>query len=207
MCYDVARGAPLPDSLHPLPNYLTRIRKVGLLSGEKVVGLFSPSDGVITEPTAAGPLLITTSQRIISFSEDQDERETMLFPVEELKGITVKNGSANSLTLWQGLVMIAGRLILYFVVSYWLTGKIEGPRLPLINIDLGPFVILIGILAGAWIAWKHYFASVGGLVYLQGSNWGFSFSYQGEQAADEVYQLVNTIFDARNARSGYSPPN
>ncbi len=171
------------------------------------MGLFSPSDGVITEPTAAGPLLITTSQRIISFSEDPDERETMLFPVEELKGITVKNGSANSLTLWQGLVMIAGGLILYFVVSYWLTGKIEGPRLPLINIDLGPFVILIGILAGAWFAWKHYFASAGGLVYLQGSNWGFSFSYQWDHAADEVYKLVNTIFDARNARSGYSPPN
>ena len=196
----------MSDSLHPLPSYLTRIRNVGLLSGEKVVSLFSPSEGVIAEPTAAGPLLITTNQRIISFSKDQDDRETMLFPVEELKGITVKNGSANSLALWQGLVMIAGGLILYFVVSYWLTGKLEGPRLPLIDIDLGPFVLLIGILAGAWLAWKHYSASAGGLVYLQGSNWGFSFSYQGEQAADEVYKLVNTIFDARNARSGYSPP-
>lgn len=196
----------MSDSLHPLPSYLTRIRNVGLLSGEKVVSLFSPSEGVIAEPTAAGPLLITTNQRIISFSQDQDDRETMLFPVEELKGITVKNGSANSLTLWQGLLMIVGGLILYFVVSYWLTGKLEGPSLPLIDIDLGPFVLLIGILAGAWFTWKHYSAPAGGLVYLQGSNWGFSFSYQGEQAADEVYQLVNTIFDARNARSGYSPP-
>jgi len=197
----------LSHSLHPLPSYLTEIRNVGLLSGEKVVSLFSPSDGVVAEPTTAGPLLITTSQRIISFSEDQDDRETMLFPVEELKGITVKNSSANSLTLWQGLVMIAGGLILYFAVSYWLTGRLQGPRLPLIDIDLGPFVILLGILAGAWFAWKHYFAPTGGLLYLQGSNWGFSFPYQGEHAADEVYQLVNTIFDARNARSGYSPPD
>ena len=199
----------MSDSLHPLPSYLTRIRNVGLLSGEKVVSLFSPSEGVIAEPTAAGPLLITTNQRIISFSQDQDDRETMLFPVEELKGITVKNGSANSLTLWQGLLMIVGGLILYFVVSYWLTKKIDGPSLPLIDIDLGPFVIfiiIIGILAGAWFAWRHYFSPACGLVYLQGSNWGFSFSYQGEQAADEVYQLVNTIFDARNARSGYDPP-
>ena len=196
----------MSDSLHPLPSYLTRIRNVGLLSGEKVVSLFSPSEGVIAEPTVTGPLLITTNQRIISFPEAQDDRGTMLFPVEELKGITVKNGSANSLTLWQGLLMIAGGLILYFVVSYWLTGKLEGPRLPLIDIDLGPFVLLIGILAGAWFTWKHYSAAAGGLVYLQGSNWGFSFSYQGEQAADEVYQLVNTIFDARNARSGYDPP-
>ena len=197
----------MSNSQHPLPSYLTQIRTVGLLSGEKVVSLFSPSEGVIAEPTVAGPLLITTNRRIISFPKDQDDRETMLFPVEELKGITLKNGSANSLTLWQGLVMIAGGLILYFVVSFWLTGKLEGPRLPVIDIDLGPFVILIGILAGAWFAWKHYFAPAGGLVYLQGSNWGFSFSYQGEQAANEVYQLVNTIFDARNARSGYSPPD
>ena len=197
----------MSNSLNPLPSYLTRIRNVGLLSGERVVSLFSPSDGVIPEPTADGPLLITTSQRIISFSESQDDRETMLFPVEELKGITIKNGSANSLTIWQGLVMITGGLILYFVVSYWLTGTLAGPNLPLINFDLGPFVLLIGILAGAWFAWKHYFASTGGLVYLQGSNWGFSFSYRGEQAADEVYQLVNTIFDARNARSGYGPPD
>lgn len=181
-------------------SYLTQIRNVGLLPCEKVMGLFTPSNGLIAEPTSAGRLLITTNQRIISFSEDEETRETAMFAIEDVKSVTVKKGSPNSLSIWQGLMMIFGGLVLYFVVSYWLTGRIDGPNLPLINIDLGPFIILVGLLAGGWVIWKHYFSQGGGVVEFQGSNWAFSFLYDGEDAAESVFKLVESVFDARNAR-------
>lgn len=191
----------MQKALHLPSSYLTRIRGVGLLSDERVVSLFTPQDGVVTEPTRGGRLLVTTNQRIIAFSDSIDDLETMLYPIEDLSGVTVKNGPPNALSLWQGLMMIAAGLIVYFAVSYWLTGKIDGPNLPLINIDLGPFVVLVGILAGGWVAWKHFFSEDGGVVNFQGNSWSFFFPYQGDHARDDVYPLIDHIFAARNARA------
>ena len=190
----------------PPENYLTQVRDVALLNDEKVTHVFSPQEGMINEPTGTGRLLITTSQRIISFSEVQGNHEILLFPIEELKGIMVKSGGRSSASLFQGLLMIAGGLIIYLVISYWLTGRIDGPTVPLINVDLGPLVILMGVLGDGWLVGKYYFDKDGGTVTFQGSNWAFSFPYSGEKAGEEIYHIVKTVFDTRSIRNGYYPP-
>ncbi|MDA1219938.1 MAG: hypothetical protein O2909_10905 [Chloroflexi bacterium] len=185
-------------------NYLTQVREVGLLSGEKVVCLFAPETGIVPEPTTEGRLLVTTNRRIISFEEGQSAQDTMLIPIEDMKAVSVRNGSRNSLSWTQALLMIAGGLVIYLVVSYWLTTRFDGPSIPLINIDLAPLVVLLALLTGAWIAWQHYFASEGGSIRFQGSDWSFSLPYPGETAGEEVYQLINLMFSARNGHSSRS---
>lgn len=182
-------------------SYLTQVRNVGLLSDEEVVCLFAPDAGIVSEPTSSGRLLVTTNQRIISFAEGQSDQDTMLIPVEELKGVSVMSGSRNSLSWTQGLLMIVGGLVVYLAVSYWLTTRFDGPSVPLINIDLAPLLVLLAVLTGGWIAWQHYFASESGAVKFQGSDWSFSLPYPGGTAGDEVYQMINLIFSARNGRS------
>jgi hypothetical protein len=178
---------------------------VALLAGEKVTHVFSPQEGIVRDPTSAGRLLITTNHRIISFSDGARGHETLLVPIEELKGVMLKTGARNSASLSQGLLMILGGLVVYFVLSYWLTGRFDGPSIPLINIDLGPFIILLALLGCAWFGGQHYFAKQEGSVTFQGSNWVFTFPYSGEKASGEVHRIVETVFAARNSRNGYFP--
>jgi hypothetical protein len=186
-------------------SYLAQIRDVSLLQGEKVTHVFSPQNGLLPEPSSTGRLLITTSHRIISFSNGQGNNETLLVPVEELKGVMVKSGTKNPSSLIQGLILILSGLIIYFVLSYWITGRFDGPNVPIINIDLGPLIILLGLIVAGWALGKHYFTSQGGSVTFQGSNWAFTFPYHGEKASAEVYQLVKTVFTTRTSRNGYYP--
>ena len=50
-------------------SYLTHIRDVALLPGERVTHVFSPSAGLSDEPPMEGHLLITTDQRILAFAQ------------------------------------------------------------------------------------------------------------------------------------------
>jgi hypothetical protein len=174
---------------------------------EKVIHVFSPQDGLIDEPVGTGRLLIVTNLRILTFSQGQDNNETLIVPVEELKGVVVKNGTRNAASLFQGLLMMAGGVIIYLVVSYWLTGQFDGPTVPLINLDVGPLIVLLALLGVGWLIGKHYFVREGGAVTFQGSNWTFTFPFVGEKAEQEVYQVVNTVFATRNSRNDYYPPD
>jgi len=73
-------------------SYITHIREVALLSGERIVQVFCPDRGLTQEPPVRGKVLITTNQRILAFSRDDDRNETYLVPIEELKGVAVNSG-------------------------------------------------------------------------------------------------------------------
>jgi hypothetical protein len=186
-------------------NYRTRVRDVTLLPGEKVTQVFSPEDGLVSEPLREGQLLIATNQRIISFGEDRGRTETVLVPIEELKGVTVKTGPQSSLNLFQGLLLAVGGIFSFLIVGYWLAGQVNGPNVPIIGIDLLPFLAMVAIVWGAVLIGRYYFAKEDNLVTFQGSNWVFTFPYRGEKAESEVYQLVNTLFANRQPHNGHYP--
>ena len=191
-------GSPILDS------YITHIRDVALLTGEKVTHVFSPTLGLIEEPPIDGQLLITTNQRILAFSQENGREETYLVPVEELKGVVIKRGARGSGSLLQGLFLVVGALAIYLIVSYWLTGRFDGPTVPIIRMDFGAIMVLLAVVAGAVLIGKYYFVKEGGSVTFQGSNWAFTFPYHGELVRGQFYQVVNTMFLARRARDGYS---
>ena len=185
-----------------LDSYLTGVRNVSLISGEKVTHIFAPQDGTIHEPTASGRLLVTTSHRIISFTDAPGNHEILVAPIEELNGVMVKSRSRSPLSLIQGLVFILSGLVIYLVLSYWVTGQFVGPTVPVIDIDVGPLIILMGLLGGGWLLGKHYLAQEGGAIIFQGSNWAFTFPYSGEKASEDVHHLVKSVFTARSQRRG-----
>ena len=185
-------------------SYITHIREVALLSGERIIQVFCPDRGLTQEPPVRGKVLITTDQRIIAFSRDDDRNETYLVPIEELKGVALKTGDRSYGSLFQGLLLIIGGIFLYLVVAYWLTGKFTGPSVPVINMDTGPLMVLIVVLTGLVLIGRYYFARENGSVIFQGSSWMFAFPYQSEGARHDIYQVVNWVFAARQARNGYS---
>ena len=136
-------------------SYVTHIREVALLPGERLSHAFSPTLGLIEEPPIDGQILITTNQRIMAFSREDGQDETYLVPVEELKGVVVKSSSHGSASLFQGLMLVVGALFIYFIVAYWWTGQVSGTNVPILNIDLSSIVVLLAISAGALLIGKH----------------------------------------------------
>ena len=192
------------------------LRNVALLPGEKVTHLFSPEAGLapggpLEGPPEASPeapkeesLLVTTNQRIISFTQANGQNETFLLPIEELKAVTVKS-ARTSVNLAQGLLLAFGGLIAYVIMAYWLTGQVDGPNVPVINIDLVPMLTLMAIVWGAVLIARFYFDKDDSLIKFEGGNWDFSFPFRGQKAEGDIYQLVNTVFSQRQSRNGHYP--
>ena len=188
----------LPEQTRP-PSYLTQIRGVPLLPQERVNHTFTPTDGLSQEPSATGRLLVITNQRIITFSQGQKGDETVLVPVEELNGVVVKPESRNSGSLLQGLMLLVAGALIYLISGYWLADRLEGPNIPIINLDVWAIVILAALIWGGWLIGRHYFAKELGLVTFQGGNWAFSFPYTGNKPTEEVHQVIRTAFLSRTA--------
>ncbi len=190
-----------PDALESQPSY---VRDVALLPGEKVAHVFCPEVGLERSAPTEGQLLVTTNRRILAFRTEDGRNETILVPVEELKGVSVKSSTRSPASLVQGVFLTIGGVFLYVVLAYWLTGRVDGPTIPGLRMDLGPFVVLVSVLMGLGLIVRHYFSRGDGSVTFQGSTWTFAFPFRGEMAGEQVYQVVNTVFAAQHSRSGYS---
>ncbi len=177
------------------PSYLTRVRDVPLLPHERVACVFSDSAGIIPEPVGNDRLLVLTDRRLISLEEEDGNRRNFLVPLRELRGVTVKSGARNPLSMFQWLFTILAGLMVYLAASYWITGRIEGPNVPVINIDLAPLLALLAVLAAGWIVTRNYLTGSAGEINFQGTGWAFSFSYQQNRAGREVNRLINRLLE------------
>ena len=192
----ILNGSQAKDS------YVTRVRDVAMLPGETLTHVFSSSTGFCQEPPLNGHVLITTNQRILAFSKEDGNDETHIVPVEELSGVLVKTASRNTGSLLQGIFLVVGGLFVYVIAAFWLTGRVDLPNVPIINMDLGAIGVLIAIFAGVLLIWNFYRSNESGSVTFQGTNWVFSFPYESEGAREQVYRMVNTVFVARRSVNG-----
>ena len=183
------------------------IRKVGLLSGESVSHTFCPEEGLVPHPLEKGRMLVLTNQRIMAFGRNDGMRETVLMPVEEVKAVAVHAGQRSKGTLIQGGLMIVAAVFFYVLLAYWLTGRIDGPTVPIIRMDLVAFVVFLAILTGVAMLAQVYFGKPDGEVTFQGDGVKVTFPFKGETAEDEIYLLVNAAFAARQSIMGDSRPN
>ena len=182
----------------------THVRNIALLPGETINHFFSPESGLTQHPPKNGQLLVSTNQRVLAFCRNEGRNETYMVPVSELQGVAVKARTRSSGSVIQGIIFGLGAMVLYLAIAYWITGRVEGPSIPLINMDVVPFLVLIVALAGVGIVSWHYFASEDGSVTFQGGNWNFAFPYRGKRAGEELQQVVNSVFAARLSPNGHA---
>ena len=199
-----AREIPEPAAASLLasvdtPSSPTKIRRVDLLSGEAVTHTFCPEDGLVARPPDKGRMLVLTNQRVMSFENRDGTRETVLMPVDEIKTVAVVAGLRSKLMLLQGgLIVIAG-VVIYVLLAYWLTGRIDGPTIPVIRMDLVAFLVFLPILSSVGIMSQFYFSKPDGEVTFQGDGVKLAFPFREENAEDGIYQVVNATFAARQS--------
>ena len=179
-----------------------KIRGVGLLPGETANFVFSAVDGLITEPPATGQVLIVTNERLIAFCQADGKQETFLVPMDEVKHVVVKTGSRSASMLLQGSMMVVAGIFIYLVLGYWLTNQIEGPTIPVLHMDVAPFIALIIVLAGVAMIVQVYFTKPDGTVTIQGDGLQFTFPFRGEAAQQQIFDVVNTTFATRQTKIG-----
>jgi hypothetical protein len=178
------------------------VRHISLLSGEDISHTFSPDDGLILQPVAEGQMLVLTNLRVMTFGQKEGVQETVLVPLEEVKAVSVTAGQRSKGTLFQGGMMIVAAVFFYVLLAYWLTGRIDGPTVPVIRMDLVAFVVFLAILTGVTMLAQMYFAKPDGEVTFQGDGVKFTFPFRGETSEEEMYTLVNAAFAARQTVVG-----
>ena len=180
----------------------THVRSIALLPGETIDHIFSPESGLTQHPSDNGQLLITTNQRVLAFCRIEGRNETYMATISDLQGVTVKARTRSSASIAQGSLLGLAGILLYLAVAYWITGRVEGPSIPIINMDVLPLLALIIALAGVVVVVWHYFGNEEGSVTFQGSNWNFVFPYRGKRAGQDLQQVINTVFATRFYQNG-----
>ena len=177
-----------------LPN-----RQVALLAGESVRLAFTPKLGMVSGLPEEGQLLVLTDQRLMAFVKREGVKETVLMPVEEVKAVVVNAGARSKGTLLQGGMMIVAAVVFYVLIAYWLTGRIDGPTVPIIRMDLVAFFVFLAVLSGVGLMAQMYFGKPDGEAAFQGDGVKVTFPFRGESAEKDIFKLVNAAFAARQA--------
>jgi hypothetical protein len=198
-------GAWPQDDQHAEDAAAPRIRGVELLADESPAHFFSAADGLTSEPPPTGQVLIVTNQRVIAFCQADGKQETYLVPMNEVKHVVVKAGSRSASMLLQGSLMVIAGIFIYLVLGYWLTNQIEGPTIPVLHMDVAPFIALIIVLTGLTMIAQVYFTKPDGTVTIQGDGLQFTFPFRGDAAQREIFDVVNTTFAMRQTKLEEEP--
>ena len=175
------------------------IRQVSLMAGELVSAIFIPEEGLVSKPPDDGRLMVLTNQRLMAFGQHEGMKETALMPVEEVKAVAISFGARSKGTIIQGALMVGAAVILYVLLAYWLTGRIDGPTVPIIRMDLVAFIVFLAVLSGVGLLAQIYFSKPDGEVNFQGDGVKITFPFKGESAEADVFKVVNSVMSARQA--------
>ena len=174
-----------------------RIRGVPLARDEEIVQVFLPDEGLASAVPQSGQAMILTSQRLIAFRGVEGFRDTHYALTSEISQCSVRTGQRNWAAILQGIVIMAGGGFLYLVVGYWLAGRISGPNIPLLNMDVAPFITLLIILVGLVILLQNYFTWPAGAVIFHGVGVEIAFPFRSSLDLDQVYEFVEKTHTAR----------
>ena len=172
-------------------SFIKQIRKVPLLPDEAINCIVSARNGILREPDPTGRLLVTTNQRIMLFSHGSRERTTILLPIEKLTGQTLTEQDNSPASLFQGLLVLIAGVLIYLFCGYWLSDHLNGPNIPLINMDLWALILLASLITGGWLIWRYYFSKEGFQITFKGSGWPYDFEYHGpESHLEEILEIT-----------------
>tara|TARA_B100001167_G_scaffold183143_1_gene141462 strand:+ start:46 stop:465 length:420 start_codon:yes stop_codon:yes gene_type:complete len=125
------------------------------------------------------------------FSHGSRQRATILLPIEKLTGQTLTDKDTSPVSLFQGLMVLTAGVLIYLFCGYWLSDHLNGPNIPLINMDLWALILLASLITGGWLIWRYYFSKEGFQITFKGSGWSYDFEYHGpESHLEEILEIT-----------------
>ena len=182
-----------------------RLRGLPLDPGEEIAQVFLPNEGLVSSVPPTGQALILTSRRLIAFRGLEGFRDTHFALTSEISQCSVRTGQRNWGAILQGFMIMVGGGFLYLVVGYWLAGRISGPNVPVLNMDLAPFVALLIVLAGLLVLLQNYFTRPAGAVIFHGAGVEIVFPFRSSLDLSQVYAFVDMTHSGRRKAAPREP--
>ena len=152
-------------------SYLSRVRGVELLPGERVRAILDADAGLVGEPPASGTAWVATDARLICATAAAQGRATEMFALDTVSGARITDERGQGLSWGQWVMLIAAGAVIYLALGYWLADRLPGPMLPVINMNAAALVLLILLLlVGGWI-WRGTARSAVRTIRVTGTNW------------------------------------
>ena len=157
--------------MESIASYLSSIRGVDLLPDEKVAALFSPTVGRVAEPPRTGRLMVATDQRFLNMDDDGDSKVREIFALDSVAGLSIRDDLLRGFSWLQWLTLIAGGLIVYLALAYWLVERLPPIIIPVINLHAFALVIMIIVVLAGWLFWRGFTRPGGTTIRIHGGNW------------------------------------
>lgn len=178
------------------------VRGIPLAPGEIVQQIFSAESGIVKAAPERGAALALTNRRIIAMGQTNASRDLSIMPLSAVRQASVRLGGRSGSVIFQGAALAVVGLLLYAIVAYWLAGRVDGPSIPVLNMDLAPFLALVVTLIGLAIAANAYLAKPEGVITIQGPGVQIAFPVRGAEAERQSPLLLNAIYAAGQWDSG-----
>ena len=172
------------------------VRGLPLAPGEAVQQIFSADSGIVEAAPERGAALALTNRRIIALGQSSASRDLSIMPLSAVRQTSVRLGGRSGAVIFQGAALAVVGLLLYAIVAYWLAGRVDGPSIPVLNMDLAPFLALVVTLIGLAIAANAYLAKPEGVITIQGPGVQIAFPVRGAEAERQSPLLLNAIYAA-----------
>ena len=182
-------------------SYLSRIRGVELLPGERIEAILHPERGLIAEPVGSGRLLAATNRRVISVVEDGSTRVAQMYAMASVCGAGVRNDVRRGLSWLQWAVLVLGAVVAYLVLAYWLVDRLPSVIIPVINLHAMAAILVILIALAVWLLWRSMTHSGGSVIRVEGVNWSLDVPCAADCYEDSV-AFASILLSMQHAAPG-----
>ena len=178
------------------PSFLSHVRGVELLPGERVAAFLDAEEGLTPEPTPSGRLLVATDRRIIAITEEGATRVVQMFAADTVTAVSVRNDARRGLSWKQWATLLAGGVAAYFLLAYWLVDRLPNVIIPVINLHAMAAVLMVLIVLLGWIIWRSLTDSGGSIIRIDGYNW--SVEAPGTAGAADLMTFAGIVLRLRS---------
>ena len=152
-------------------SFLSRVRGVELLPGERVGALLNPDAGLLTEPSKDGRLLVSTDQRFINILDDGDSQVREFYSIAGVSGMSIRNDRVHGFSWKQWISLIAGGIIVYVALAYWLVERLPQIIIPGLNLHAFALIVMLLVVLAGWLFWRGFTQPGGMSLRISGTNW------------------------------------
>ena len=152
-------------------SFLSRVRGVELLPGERVAALLSPDDGLLAEPPKDGRLLVATDRRFINLEDTGQSQIRQIFAMASVSGASVRNVVLRGFSWKQWISLIVGGIIVYVALAYWLVDRLPQIIIPGLNLHAFALIVMILVILAGWLFWRGFTQPGRMTIHVHGVNW------------------------------------
>ena len=177
--------------MQPETSYLSRVRGVGLLPDERVVAILDIESGLLAEPSDAGRLLVATDHRLLSALDNGRTRTTEMYALPSVSQVSLREDARRGLSWKHWASLVAGGLIVYLLLAYWLVDRLPDMIIPVINLHAFALVIMALVVLAGWLFWRGLTQAGGRRLEISGANWTLETDCGADY--DDLLEFASTL--------------